>query len=216
MLGIEARCSIFMAKVRRAISGWVPLVNKLCRTPETDRVCWRPRWPRALKQILQIVIAVAVQSTNGDLFLRSFELPVDLTVIGAAMRLGAKSAVRPELPLAAETVRVCRMPGSTADRIGSIEGIWRSLVQTWCFLLSASSLLAATRNDPASRYRTVAASKYPINALIASQPSEGRDIAGARSLGKFVVSRRGEAYDAHEQEVLIGNPGLGPCTWNGP
>ncbi len=28
---------------------------------------------RALKQILQIVIAVSVQSANGDLFLRSFE-----------------------------------------------------------------------------------------------------------------------------------------------
>ena len=48
---------------------------------------------RALKQILQIVIAVAVESANGDLFLRSFELPVDSTVIGAAVRLDAKTAV---------------------------------------------------------------------------------------------------------------------------
>ena len=40
---------------------------------------------RALKQILQIVIAVVVQSANGNLFLRSLQLPVDTTVIGAAV-----------------------------------------------------------------------------------------------------------------------------------
>src|SRR5580658_8644731 len=60
---------------------------------------------RSLKQILQIVITVAVQSANGALFLHSFELPVDTAVIGAALCLDAKSAVGPELPLAAETVR---------------------------------------------------------------------------------------------------------------
>src|SRR6202049_4966276 len=48
---------------------------------------------RALKQILQIVIAVSVKSANGDLFLRSLQLPVDTTVIGAAVCLDAKSAV---------------------------------------------------------------------------------------------------------------------------
>jgi hypothetical protein len=48
---------------------------------------------RTIKQVLQIVIAVSVESANGDLFLRSFELPVDSTVIGAAVRLDAKTAV---------------------------------------------------------------------------------------------------------------------------
>ena len=51
------------------------------------------------------MIAVSVKSANGDLFLRSFELPVDTTVIGAALGLDAKSAVCPQLPLGAETVR---------------------------------------------------------------------------------------------------------------
>jgi hypothetical protein len=60
---------------------------------------------RALKQILQLVIAVSVQSADGDLFLRSLPLPVDPTMIGAAMRLDAKSTVTPQLPLGAETVR---------------------------------------------------------------------------------------------------------------
>jgi hypothetical protein len=60
---------------------------------------------RALKQILQIMIAVSVQSANGALFLRSLQLPVDTTVIGATLCLDAKSAVRPQLPLGAETVR---------------------------------------------------------------------------------------------------------------
>ena len=39
----------------------------------------------ALKQILQIVIAVAVQSASGALFFRSLEPPIDVTVIGAAL-----------------------------------------------------------------------------------------------------------------------------------
>jgi hypothetical protein len=44
---------------------------------------------------LNLVITVSVKSANGDLFLRSFELPVDTTVISAAMGLDAKTAVRP-------------------------------------------------------------------------------------------------------------------------
>ena len=51
------------------------------------------------------MIAVSVQSANGDLFLGSFELPVDTPVIGAALCLDAKSAVGPQLPLGAETMR---------------------------------------------------------------------------------------------------------------
>src|SRR6202140_2479240 len=50
---------------------------------------------RTLKQILQIVITVAVQSANGARFLHSFELSVDTPVIGAALCLDSKSAVRP-------------------------------------------------------------------------------------------------------------------------
>jgi len=60
---------------------------------------------RALKQILQIVIAVAVQSANGNLFPRSLQLPIDATVIGAALCLDAKTAETPQLPLGAKTVR---------------------------------------------------------------------------------------------------------------
>jgi hypothetical protein len=75
--------AIFLAKVSRAISGRMPLVN----------------------QILQIVITVSVESANGDLFLRSLQLPIDLTMIGTAMCLDGKSAVGPQLPLGAETVR---------------------------------------------------------------------------------------------------------------
>src|ERR1700686_1692571 len=54
---------------------------------------WHDR--RALKQILQIVIAVTVQSANGARFPHSFELSVDPPVIGAALCLEAKSAERP-------------------------------------------------------------------------------------------------------------------------
>ncbi len=80
---INTMVAIFLAKVSRAISGRMPLVN----------------------QILQIVITVSVESANGDLFLRSLQLPIDLTMIGTAMCLDGKSAVGPQLPLGAETVR---------------------------------------------------------------------------------------------------------------
>src|ERR1700730_1551396 len=50
---------------------------------------------RTLKQILQLVIAVAVQSANGARFLHSLQLSVDTAVISAALRLDAKSAVGP-------------------------------------------------------------------------------------------------------------------------
>jgi hypothetical protein len=43
-----------------------------------------------------------VESANGVLFPRSLQLPVDITVIGAALWLDAKSAVRPQLPLEAQ------------------------------------------------------------------------------------------------------------------
>src|SRR5260370_17395717 len=60
---------------------------------------------RTLKQILQIVIAVLVQSANGTLFLPSLQLPVQTTVIGAPLSLPAKSAFLPHLPLLTETTR---------------------------------------------------------------------------------------------------------------
>src|SRR5580700_5751688 len=50
---------------------------------------------RAFEQILQIVIAVSVQSANRDQFLRPLQLPVDTTMISAAVCLDAKPAVGP-------------------------------------------------------------------------------------------------------------------------
>src|SRR5271169_6398452 len=50
---------------------------------------------RALKQILQIVIAVTVQSANRARFLHSLQLSVDTPMIGATLCLDAKSAERP-------------------------------------------------------------------------------------------------------------------------
>ena len=40
-----------------------------------------------------------------------------------------------------------------------------------------------------------------------NEPWEPAILAGACSGGKFVVSMAGEAYDAHEEEVQIGNSG---------
>jgi hypothetical protein len=51
------------------------------------------------------VIAVLVQSANRDLLLRSLQLPLDIPVIGAAVRFDGKTSVGPQLSLAAEAVR---------------------------------------------------------------------------------------------------------------
>jgi hypothetical protein len=78
----------------------------------------RPRFARghdgrALKQILQIVIAVAVQSANGALFLRSFELRVDLTVKVSTMsslRLNVQPCLNPAVS-ETSTNREISLPG---------------------------------------------------------------------------------------------------------
>src|SRR4029077_13277590 len=101
---INTMVAIFLAKVTRHLrpdalgqQSGVELLKRTGFARGHDR--------RALKQILQIVITVAVKSANGALFLRSLQLPVDPTMIGAAMRLDAKSTVTPQLPLGAKTVR---------------------------------------------------------------------------------------------------------------
>jgi hypothetical protein len=76
---------------------------------------------RTFKQILQIVIAGAVKSANGALFIRSLQLPVDTMVIGAAVCLDAKSAVGPQLHLGADAAgsaecQAVRLPGSDRSK----------------------------------------------------------------------------------------------------
>src|SRR5229473_5731453 len=58
-----------------------------------------------LEQILQIVIVMAIQLTNRDLLLRPLQLPLDVTVLGTAVRFNPKPAVRPELSLGAKAMR---------------------------------------------------------------------------------------------------------------
>ena len=58
-----------------------------------------------LEQVLQIVIVISVQSTNLDLLLLPFELPLHHPVIRAATGLDAGTAISPELSLGAETMR---------------------------------------------------------------------------------------------------------------
>src|SRR6266568_976652 len=60
---------------------------------------------RTLKQVLQIVIVVAVESADEHRFLGAHQLSVLEAVIGAAARLQGQPAVGPELTFAAEAVR---------------------------------------------------------------------------------------------------------------
>ena len=50
---------------------------------------------RSLEKILQIVIVISVQPANLDLLLLPFELSVNNTVIGAAVRFDADTAISP-------------------------------------------------------------------------------------------------------------------------
>src|SRR5580693_9096058 len=71
-----------------------------------------------LKQVLQIVIAVAVETANRYLLLGFLELSLHRTVIGTAMRFDGKTAVFPERSLGTEAVRCLhqRDPQSCPDR----------------------------------------------------------------------------------------------------
>src|SRR4029077_4858884 len=99
---INTMVAIFLAKVTRHLrpdalgqQSGVELLKRTGFARGHDR--------RALKQILQIVITVTIQSANGARLLRSLQLSIDAPVIGAALGLDAKSAVCPQLPLGAET-----------------------------------------------------------------------------------------------------------------
>ena len=59
----------------------------------------------ALENVFEIVIVIAVEPAQRYLLLRGLQLPIDTTVIGAAVRLDSKAAVGPQLPLGAEPVR---------------------------------------------------------------------------------------------------------------
>ena len=59
----------------------------------------------ALENVFQIVIVIAVEPSQRYLLLRRSQLPIDLTMIGAAVRLDSKAAVGPQLPLGAEAMR---------------------------------------------------------------------------------------------------------------
>src|SRR5450432_3132674 len=59
----------------------------------------------ALKQILQIVIAVSIQFANRDLLPGFMQLALHRTVVGAAMHFDGKTAVLPERSLGPKTMR---------------------------------------------------------------------------------------------------------------
>jgi hypothetical protein len=48
---------------------------------------------------------IAIEAAQRDLFLRRAQLPVHVTMIGAAVRLDGQAAVGPQLSLRAETIR---------------------------------------------------------------------------------------------------------------
>src|SRR5271154_6911407 len=57
-----------------------------------------------LVEILEIMIVISVQPTNGRWLLRTPELPLDVTILGAAVRLNPKPAISPQLSLGTETM----------------------------------------------------------------------------------------------------------------
>ena len=58
----------------------------------------------ALEDFFQFVVVIAVEPAQRDLSLRRSQLPIDITMIGAAVRLDSKTAVSPQLPLGPEAI----------------------------------------------------------------------------------------------------------------
>ena len=65
---------------------------------------------RSLEQILQIVIAILVQSAHLDRFFLALKLAFDYLVIGAAVHFDTQTTVGPQLPVGAEPVRRLQDP----------------------------------------------------------------------------------------------------------
>jgi hypothetical protein len=59
----------------------------------------------ALEDVFEIMIVIAVEPAQRYLPLRWSQLPIDIAVIGAAVRLDSQTSVGPQLPLGAETMR---------------------------------------------------------------------------------------------------------------
>jgi hypothetical protein len=65
------------------------------------------------EQVLQIVIVIAIQSTNRDWLLCAPQLSVDETLLGTAVCLDAKTNVGPQLSLGPKAIG-CRITGQVS------------------------------------------------------------------------------------------------------
>src|SRR5450755_1819128 len=82
-----------------------PLFQKVFVERTKRPVTATGRGGRALKQVFQIVVVVAVQSANEHRLFAALQLTLHETIVGAAARLQRQSAVGPELALGAEAMR---------------------------------------------------------------------------------------------------------------
>src|SRR3984957_9612238 len=114
IFGVEAHCSLPYDQHNRGHLSGQGQACHLRSHPFGHQGCVefleRTRFDRSdgrctLKQVLQIVIAVSVQSANRYLLPGSLQLSLDLTVIGTAVHFDAEAAEFPERSLAAEAVR---------------------------------------------------------------------------------------------------------------
>src|SRR5208337_4930014 len=102
---------------------------------------------RTLEDGFHIMVMILIEPTQLLWFLATLHLPAHVTVLGTVARLDRQTAVGPQLPLGAETMRVWISAMSSAARIGPIEGTWRSNLVALCFRLSANrSFRTAWRN----------------------------------------------------------------------
>jgi len=92
-----------------------------------------------LKQVLQIVIAVSIESANRYLLPGSLQPSLDFTVIGTACISMPKPLYFQSGRLLRKRCGVWISAINSAARIGPIQGIWRSTFVAGCCLLSLSS-----------------------------------------------------------------------------
>ena len=97
--------AILRAKVRRAISGFIPFVQQrhVELTQRTHTTAGSGGG--SFEDLFHFVVVIPIESTNLLRFFRTLQLSVHLAVLRTVARLNAQPTIGPELSLAAEPVR---------------------------------------------------------------------------------------------------------------
>ena len=98
------RCNL--ARQRETSHGWLHAFGQQSQVELAERSGTHTRHGgRSFEQTFQIMVVVFVQAANGDQFLRASQLALRVAIVPAGVNLQGQSAIGPQLPLGAKTMR---------------------------------------------------------------------------------------------------------------